>query len=161
MRQHSAVHAKVLAELEPAAPRSEQTEEVLEVFRAIAFLQERYGPRAAGRYIVSFTQSADDLAARAPARAVRGRARTARRPCSTSSRCSRRSPTCRPRPRILAEIVEHPEFAARLDATGRRLEVMLGYSDSSKDVGPVAANLALYEAQARDRRVGAARTASS
>ena len=51
-------------------------------------------------------------------------------------------------PRILAEIVEHPEFAARLEATGRRLEVMLGYSDSSKDVGPVAANLALYEAQA-------------
>src|SRR5690606_4893907 len=31
--------------------------------------------------------------------------------------------------------------------TGNRLEVMLGYSDSSKDVGPVAANLALYEAQ--------------
>ncbi len=51
-------------------------------------------------------------------------------------------------PRILAEIVEHAEFAARLEATGRRLEVMLGYSDSSKDVGPVAANLALYEAQA-------------
>ena len=36
---------------------------MLDVFRAIAFLQERYGPRAAGRYIVSFTQSADDLAA--------------------------------------------------------------------------------------------------
>ena len=51
-------------------------------------------------------------------------------------------------PRILAEIVQHPAFAERLAATGRRLEVMLGYSDSSKDVGPVAANLALYEAQA-------------
>jgi len=44
--------------------------------------------------------------------------------------------------------VEHPQFVSRLTATGRRLEVMLGYSDSSKDVGPVAANLALYEAQA-------------
>ncbi|MFX8895437.1 phosphoenolpyruvate carboxylase, partial [Acinetobacter baumannii] len=52
-------------------------------------------------------------------------------------------------PAILAEIVEHPAFAARLADTGRRLEVMLGYSDSSKDVGPVAANLALYEAQAQ------------
>ena len=50
-------------------------------------------------------------------------------------------------PGILAEVVEFPEFRARLDATGNRLEVMLGYSDSSKDVGPVAANLALYEAQ--------------
>ena len=51
-------------------------------------------------------------------------------------------------PGILAEIVQHPEFADRLERTGRRLEVMLGYSDSSKDVGPVAATLALYEAQA-------------
>ncbi len=51
-------------------------------------------------------------------------------------------------PQILAEIVEHPDFKARLAVTGRRLEVMLGYSDSSKDVGPVAATLALYEAQA-------------
>src|SRR5690606_35566346 len=32
---------------------------------------------------------------------------------------------------------------------GRRVEVMLGYSDSSKDVGPVAATLALHEAQSR------------
>ena len=62
VRQHSAVHAKVLAELDSGAPRTELTEEVLDVFRAIAFLQERYGPRAAGRYIVSFTQSAEDLA---------------------------------------------------------------------------------------------------
>jgi phosphoenolpyruvate carboxylase len=35
-----------------------------------------------------------------------------------------------------------------LAANGRRLEVMLGYSDSAKDVGPVSATLALYDAQA-------------
>ena len=35
---------------------------MLEVFRTIAQIQKRYGPRAAGRYIVSFTQSATDLA---------------------------------------------------------------------------------------------------
>ncbi|NKF32179.1 phosphoenolpyruvate carboxylase, partial [Pseudomonas sp. BGM005] len=50
-------------------------------------------------------------------------------------------------PEILAETVTFPEFQERLAATGNKLEVMLGYSDSSKDVGPVAANLALYEAQ--------------
>jgi phosphoenolpyruvate carboxylase len=32
--------------------------------------------------------------------------------------------------------------------TSGRLEVMLGYSDSTKEVGPVSASLALYEAQA-------------
>ena len=50
-------------------------------------------------------------------------------------------------PRILDEMLAMPEVAKRLAQTGRRVEVMLGYSDSSKDVGPVAATLALYEAQ--------------
>jgi phosphoenolpyruvate carboxylase len=147
VRQHSAVHAKVLAELESGAPRSEQTEEVLEVFRVIAFLQERYGPRAAGRYIVSFTQSADDLAAvhRLAEYAVGDGGRA---PVLDVIPLFETFADLRAAPRILAEVALHPAFAARLEATGRRLEVMLGYSDSSKDVGPVAANLALYEAQA-------------
>ncbi|MFD4958605.1 phosphoenolpyruvate carboxylase [Microbacterium sp. NPDC058389] len=147
VRQHSAVHAKVLAELESGAPRSELAEEVLDVIRTIAFLQERYGPRAAGRYIVSFTQSADDLAN------VHKLARFAVGPDGAAPVLDviplfETFADLQAAPRILAEIVDHPEFAARLDATGRRLEVMLGYSDSSKDVGPVAANLALYQAQA-------------
>jgi phosphoenolpyruvate carboxylase len=154
VRQHSAVHAKVLAELEAGGPRSEQAEEVLDVFRAIASLQERYGPRAAGRYIVSFTQSAGDLSN------VHRLARHAGvNPVLDVIPLFETFADLQAAPRILAEIIGDPDFAARLDATGRRLEVMLGYSDSSKDVGPVAANLALYEAQAaiaawaRDERI--------
>jgi phosphoenolpyruvate carboxylase len=147
VRQHSAVHAKVLAELDAGGARSEQTEEVLDVFRSIAFLQERYGPRAAGRYIVSFTQSADDLAAvHRLARYAVGDEGVV--PVLDVIPLFETFADLQAAPRILAEIVGHPEFSARLEATGRRLEVMLGYSDSSKDVGPVAANLALYEAQA-------------
>lgn len=147
VRQHSAVHARVLAELEAGGERSELADEVLDVFRSVAFLQERYGPRAAGRYIVSFTQSAEDLAA------VHRLARFAVGPEGTPPVLDviplfETFADLQAAPGILAEIVEHPEFAARLEATGRRLEVMLGYSDSSKDVGPVAANLALYQAQA-------------
>ncbi|MEF2985660.1 phosphoenolpyruvate carboxylase, partial [Pseudomonas aeruginosa] len=56
------VHRKVLDELRAGGERSDLAEEVLEVFRSIAYVQERFGPRAAGRYIVSFTQSAEDLA---------------------------------------------------------------------------------------------------
>lgn len=148
VRQHSAVHAKVLAELDSGAPRSELAEEVLDVVRTVGFLQERYGPRAAGRYIVSFTQSAQDLANvhRLAAYAV-GPDGTP--PVLDVIPLFETFADLQAAPRILAEIIEHPEFAARLEATGRRLEVMLGYSDSSKDVGPVAANLALYEAQAK------------
>ncbi|MGA7147026.1 MAG: phosphoenolpyruvate carboxylase, partial [Microbacterium sp.] len=152
VRQHSAVHAKVLAELEvqdgtETGARSEQAEEVLDVFRSIAFLQERYGPRAAGRYIVSFTQSADDLAnVHRLARHAAGDGTPT--PVLDVIPLFETFADLQAAPRILAEIIQDPDFAARLDATGRRLEVMLGYSDSSKDVGPVAANLALYEAQA-------------
>jgi phosphoenolpyruvate carboxylase len=146
VRQHSAVHASVLAELDAGEP-SGQAEEVLDVFRAIAYIQERFGPRAAGRYIVSFTRSADDLAAvHRLARYAVGEGGTP--PVLDVIPLFETFADLRAAPGILAEIVEYPEFAARLDATGRRLEVMLGYSDSSKDVGPVAANLALYEAQA-------------
>lgn len=148
VRQHSAVHAKVLAELDAGGERSELTEEVLEVYRTISYVQKRFGPRAAGRYIVSFTRSADDLAA------VHRLARYAVGPDGTPPVLDviplfETFADLQAAPAILAEIVEHPAFAARLAETGRRLEVMLGYSDSSKDVGPVAANLALYEAQAQ------------
>lgn len=151
VRQHSAVHAKVLAELDAAAGStgelSEQADDVLEVFRTIAFLQERYGPAAAGRYIVSFTQSAEDLAnVHRLARYAVGEG--GRMPVLDVIPLFETFADLQAAPGILAEIVQHPEFADRLERTGRRLEVMLGYSDSSKDVGPVAATLALYEAQA-------------
>jgi len=146
VRQHSAIHRKVLAEVESGGALSEVAEEALEVVRAIAQIQKRYGPRAAGRYIVSFTQSAEDLAN------VHRLARAAVGPNGTPPVLDviplfETFADLQAAPGILAEIVEHPDFAARLDATGRRLEVMLGYSDSSKDVGPVGATLALYQAQ--------------
>ncbi|WP_425836663.1 phosphoenolpyruvate carboxylase [Microbacterium sp. PA5] len=147
VRQHSAVHAKVLAECEAGGALSTQAEEVLEVFRTIAQVQQRYGPRAAGRYIVSFTQSAQDLAnVHRLARYAVGSSGIP--PVLDVIPLFETFADLQAARRIMAEVVEQPEFAARLEATGRRLEVMLGYSDSSKDVGPVAANLALYEAQA-------------
>ncbi|WP_105566521.1 phosphoenolpyruvate carboxylase [Microbacterium halophytorum] len=147
VRQHSAVHAKVLAELESGSVRSELTEEVLEVFRTIADVQERFGLRAAGRYIVSFTQSAEDLAnVHRLARHAVGASGTP--PVLDVIPLFETFDDLQAAPGIMAEIVDHPEFASRLEATGRKLEIMLGYSDSSKDVGPVAATLALYEAQA-------------
>nr|WP_246286046.1 phosphoenolpyruvate carboxylase [Microbacterium pseudoresistens] len=155
VRQHSEVHRRALAELDGTEKGhdgatvgeglSEVTAEVLEVFRAVRDIQHAYGLRAAGRYVVSFTQSADDLA---------NVHRLARYACGDDVPVLDVVPLfetfadLQSAPGILAEVVTHPEVAARLEQTGRRLEVMLGYSDSSKDVGPVAANLALYEAQA-------------
>ncbi|MBY6060506.1 phosphoenolpyruvate carboxylase [Microbacterium esteraromaticum] len=144
VRQHSQVHAEALAELDAGAELSERTQEVLEVFRAIADIQQRYGLRAAGRYVVSFTRSAADLAAvhRLAHYALGDQA-----PVLDVVPLFETFADLQAAPGIMAEVVQQPAFRARLDDTGNRLEVMLGYSDSSKDVGPVAANLALYEAQ--------------
>lgn len=144
VRQHSAVHARALAELEAGGPLSPQTEEVLEVFRAIAQIQRRYGPQAAGRYIVSFTQSAEDLST-----VYRLAEYSGAHPVLDVIPLFETFDDLRGSRQILAETVTFPEFSDRLRETGGKLEVMLGYSDSSKDVGPLAANLALYDAQAQ------------
>lgn len=149
VRQHSQVHAKALAELEAGGAISTQTEEVLEVFRAIADIQRDRGLRAAGRYVVSFTQAASDLA---------NVHRLARHALGDDAPVLDVVPLfetfadLQAAPEILAEAVTFPEFRERMAVTGNRLEVMLGYSDSSKDVGPVAANLALYTAQEKIAR---------
>ncbi|WP_029144593.1 phosphoenolpyruvate carboxylase [Microbacterium luticocti] len=148
VRQHSAVHAAVLAELDAGAPRSAQTDEVLATFRAIAQIQQRHGRAAAGRYIVSFTRSADDLVA-VHRLAAYATADGSPAPVLDVIGLFETFADLQAAPDVLAEVVTRPEFRDRLAQTGNRLEVMLGYSDSSKDVGPVAATLALYEAQER------------
>jgi phosphoenolpyruvate carboxylase len=152
VRQHSQVHAETLAALEQAGGRNdaldERSAEVLEVFRVMAELQQRFGPDACRRYIVSFTRSADDLAAvHRLARHALGDAAESLAldviPLFETFDDLNRSVD------VLEEMVALPLVRERLDHTGRRMEVMLGYSDSSKDVGPVSATLALYDAQRR------------
>jgi phosphoenolpyruvate carboxylase len=149
VRQHSQVHAKALAELESGAAISAQTEEVLELFRVIADIQRDRGLQAAGRYVVSFTQAASDLA---NVHRLAKHALGEDAPVLDVVPLFETFADLQAAPEILAEAVTFPEYRARMAATGNRLEVMLGYSDSSKDVGPVAANLALYEAQERIAR---------
>src|SRR6266536_3344206 len=165
VRQHASVHARVLAELAPgaagdavalgrlerdgwpdppAARPSELAEEALSTFRAMADLQRRYGAEACRRYVVSFSRCAADLAA------VRALARLAVPDASLEldvvplfeSRVDLEAA-----PRVLDEYLALPGVADWLERRGRRAEVMLGYSDSAKDVGFLAANLALYRAQ--------------
>ncbi|MFC4242067.1 phosphoenolpyruvate carboxylase [Gryllotalpicola reticulitermitis] len=146
VRQHSKVHRQVLAELRSDASRSELADEVLEVFHTIAGLQKRFGVDAARRYIVSFTQSPEDLA---NVYALAEHALGAAAPVLDVIPLFETFNDLNNSTSILDEAIKLPAFQARLAATGRRLEVMLGYSDSSKDVGPVSATLALYDAQSR------------
>lgn len=145
VRQHSAVHATALTEARASGELSPMTAEVLETIRAIGWLQDKYGVDACRRYVISFTRTAADIAA------VYELAELATHgnppvldvvPLFETQDDLNRSVS------VLDEALELPAVQGRLAANGRRLEVMLGYSDSAKDVGPVSATLALYDAQA-------------
>jgi phosphoenolpyruvate carboxylase len=147
VRQHSAVHARALAEIGAAGELSPPTREVLATFRAMAWIQDRFGPEACRRYVVSFTRSADDIAT------VYELARVAipdgRLPRLDVIPLFESGADLENATRVLDDMLLLEPVAQRLAATGRRLEVMLGYSDSAKELGPVSATLRLFTAQQR------------
>lgn len=166
VRQHAGVHSRVLSELgvpvgdaagldrlategwgrrRPSGSRSHEAEEALATFRTMAELQARFGTQACTRYVVSFTSSAADVVA---VEALARLAVPAGVPLELEVVPLFESRTdLRNAPRVLDELLALPGFRSRVEARGQRLEVMLGYSDSAKDAGMLAANLAIYRAE--------------
>jgi phosphoenolpyruvate carboxylase len=155
IRQHSAVHARALRELRAGAARSPQTTEVLETFRAAAWIQGRLGPDACRRYVVSFTRSAADIAAVHELASLAMMNEPA--PVLDVVPLFESGADLANATRVLDDMLELEPVAARLAATGRQLEVMLGYSDSAKELGPVSATLRLFDVQQKLARWAAAR----
>jgi phosphoenolpyruvate carboxylase len=147
IRQHSAVHARALREIRAGAARSPQTREVLATFQAAAWIQDRFGTDACRRYVVSFTRSAADIAAvyeLAGVSIFNGAI-----PVLDVVPLFESGADLENAARVLDDMLKLEPVAARLAATGRHLEVMLGYSDSAKELGPVSATLRLFDAQQR------------
>jgi phosphoenolpyruvate carboxylase len=119
------------AELE-AAP---EVRDVLETFRMIA----RTPPGSLGAYVITMTRSASDVLA-VELLQKEARVPVPRRvvPLFETSRDLQNAG------RVLDALFEAPGYRAR---TGGRQEVMLGYSDSAKDVGRLTAGWDLYKAQ--------------
>ena len=151
VRQHSQVHDAALAEIAEHGIDgllSDRTIEVLDTFRAVAAVQRRHGALAVRRYVVSFTQRPEHLAAVYELAAlVFGDPEQA--PVIDVVPLFETFADLRNSVEILEAMLDLPAVQRRLATNGRRVEVMLGYSDSSKDVGPVAATLALDVAQNR------------
>ncbi|TQM71458.1 phosphoenolpyruvate carboxylase type 1 [Actinomadura hallensis] len=143
IRQHSELHETALAEVRAGGPLSAMTEEILETLRVVAWIQRRFGVRACHRYIVSFTRSAADIANVHELAASLGDQAPVLDviPLFETGEDLERAPS------VLDGMLEIPAVRHRLDETGRRLEVMLGYSDSAKQLGPTSATLRLYDAQ--------------
>lgn len=153
-RQHSVVHERVLADIRARGVRgalNPETREVLDTFRAIGSIQKRYGQKMARRYIVSFTKRAGHVAD------VYELARLAFAHADDVPELDviplfEQLEDLEGCIGVLDEMLALPDVQRRLAQTGRRMEVMLGYSDSSKDAGPVTATLALHSAQERIAR---------
>lgn len=129
---------------EHVSPREDRTREVLDTLRVMSWLQHRWGDRSCGRYIVSFSHSAANLVAvRALARLAVGSAHLRLDVVPLFETGADLAAA----DEVLAAWLSLTSTAQWLDQTGRRVEVMLGYSDSAKDVGPTAATLTLARAQ--------------
>jgi phosphoenolpyruvate carboxylase len=158
VRQHSEVHARALAELRAAGPPgvepassagswSDRTEEVLATFRALAWIQDRFGIAACHRYVVSFTRSADDIAA--VFELARYATAGGRMPVLDVVPLFESAVDLANAPDVLTGMLALPEVVARVADRRQELEAMLGYSDSAKELGPASATLRLFDTQAR------------
>jgi phosphoenolpyruvate carboxylase len=124
------------AELRDGRPR------VRDGLTAVAEAQERLGERAVDTVIVSGTESAADVLAVVDAAAEAG-AGISPVPLFETIRDLREAPA------IVGKLLDEPRFARLVEERGRRLEVMVGYSDSGKDGGYLAAQWEIYRTQER------------
>ncbi|MBI3925770.1 MAG: phosphoenolpyruvate carboxylase [Armatimonadetes bacterium] len=131
-------------ELERAAEWTPPTAETLHLFRLLQQAVGRRGLGPLGGHVISMTHDvADVLAALYLQRQAGPGLDLPIVPLLETIDDLRRGPA------ILEEIFRHPHYARYLAAQGNRQFVMIGYSDSTKDGGYLAANWGLYHAQSR------------
>ena len=125
-----------------AAELAERSARVAEALGAVAEAQGRLGERAVDTVIVSGTESAADVLAAVDLAGEAG-ARISPVPLFETIRDLGEAPT------IVESLLDEPRFARLVEERGRRLEVMVGYSDSGKDGGYLTAQWEIFRAQER------------
>jgi phosphoenolpyruvate carboxylase len=153
IRQHARVHSAALAELgAPHGKRSEQTEEVLDTFRAVADLKQT-APTAITQYVVSGASEAVDalnvieLAKKANLNVSGGTAPNGEHdPGLQPVLLFESIEDLRNAPAICRELWTSPEYKPLLAAWNGHQEMMLGYSDSNKDGGMIASTWEIWKA---------------
>lgn len=133
---------------------SPDTVEVIATFRAIAAIIEQLSPESIETYIVSMTRGASDLLAPlllAKEAGLFRRFRFSRLNIAPLFETGADLACC---DTVLDACLRLPVYRDHLALRGNLQEVMIGYSDSNKDVGYIAANWALYQAQRKLRDFG-------
>ena len=131
-------------------PWSDATLRVIETFRAMRTIQDEMGEPATSTYIVSFARNADDLL-----RVLLLARETGLVDLAADEPVSRIDVVplfetlddLDRAPEVMRGLLRDEVYSRQLAARGRRQEVMIGYSDSSKDAGILASSWGLYRAQ--------------
>lgn len=130
---------------------SDETQEMIETFRTIKEAKDNFGERAIEVYLVSMTTSVSDvlevlvLAKEVglyrvyPNGRVKSRIHVA--PLLETIEDLKFGP------QLIKRLFDIPLYRKHLEARGDLQEVMLGYSDGSKDGGNITANWELFQAQ--------------
>ncbi|MDR1033415.1 MAG: phosphoenolpyruvate carboxylase [Bifidobacteriaceae bacterium] len=148
-RQHAKVHKKALDEIRTLdeSEFSEQTKEFLESIRVFGDIQAKFGTNALKRYIVSFTTSAEDLEDLyllfEYVFSKKNDTVTANMPHVAVIPLFETLEDLENAVHILDDTLKIRFVQETLAKNNREFEVMLGYSDSSKEIGPLSATLAL------------------
>ncbi len=168
--EQAAVLARVLAPSgwtggHAASALSPEASEVLEVFGVIAWAQRELGAEAVGPYIISMSHGVEDVLEVLFLAMLAGICGWGPGGGGASGDFYSRLDIAplietiedlRQGAAVLASLLAHPAYRPQLGARGMRQEVMLGYSDSTKDGGYLGANWALYRAQGELAAVAAA-----
>ena len=156
VRQHSEVHAATLAALaaEQDLEATQVTDgvtaaEVLETFRAIADIQARFGPEACQRYVISFTRGPQDVF---DVLALADRAGLAQATFDVVPLLES-ADALEGAEHLLDALLTNAAYRDHVRQRGDHQEVMLGYSDSTKESGALAAAWLLHGAESQLARV--------
>ncbi|HRQ64301.1 MAG TPA: phosphoenolpyruvate carboxylase [Xanthomonadaceae bacterium] len=133
-------------EATPAGAGDADSRSTLDVFHGIREGRRRYGDKAIGLYVISMTRQASDVLAVLALARIAGLVENAAVPLDVAPLLETVDDLAAGS-EILGALFAHPQYRAHLDARGGRQFVMLGYSDSAKDGGVLAARWALQRAQ--------------
>lgn len=124
----------------PDAPLAEETLRALAFLRVFKRVQQKFGKEATGGYVISMTEGVSDVLEVLVLAKQAGISELDATPLFETGADLLNAPN------VLKRLFELPPYRLQVERRGVQ-EVMIGYSDSNKDVGFLAANWALYEAQ--------------
>ena len=172
IRQHARVHGRAVAELAAGRVRDAaarvmlaelpcaETNGLLETLRTVAELKRCYPPEAIRSYVISGTESVEDVTSliwlmelcgiRVAASPGGNDPGVMPVPLFESIDALRRSPE------VCRTLWSASPYQPFLDSWGRSQEVMLGYSDSNKDGGMLTSSWEIYRAHRALHREAAA-----